>query len=176
MDFFSQAPAVGSYYYDVLTAWSLFAVISLFISLLFMVLILYCFVQLRRVRAFETKRFETAAHTVAAKDVSKTQLRWNRVQEQINSENDQGWRLAILEADIMLNELLDVRGYRGETMADKMRQVERADFNTIDLAWEGHRARNRVAHEGTQLSLNQREARRVVGLYEQVFKEFQFVE
>ena len=76
----------------------------------------------------------------------------------------------------MLNELLDVLGYRGETMADKMKQVVRGDFNTIDLAWEAHKVRNRVAHEGAEHLLSGREARRVISLYEQVFREFKFIE
>jgi hypothetical protein len=81
-----------------------------------------------------------------------------------------------LEADIMLNELLDLQAYRGETMADKMKQVERGDWKTIDLAWEAHKMRNAIAHQGSMQRLSEREARRVIGLYEQVFKEFKFVE
>lgn len=173
--YLQSSPAVGSYYDNIFRAWSIFAGIAIFMALVFIALLIYVTVRLEQVRAFEKKRFEAFAHTVAARDVSKTQLRWNRILEQIGSDVEQNWRLAILESDIMLNELLDVLGYRGETMADKMRQAERATFNTIDLAWEAHRVRNRVAHEGTHLSLNQREARRVIGLYEQIFREFQFV-
>jgi hypothetical protein len=56
-------------------------------------------------------------------------------------------------------------------MADKMRQVDRADFRTIDLAWEAHKVRNRIAHEGSAHSLSAREARRVIDLYDAIFKE-----
>ena len=75
----------------------------------------------------------------------------------------------------MLNELLDLQGYKGETIADKMKQVDRAKFNSIDAAWEAHKIRNRVAHEGTTADLDAREARRVIGLYERVFKEFHYI-
>src|SRR3989338_4732588 len=105
-------------------------------------------------------------------DVDKTRLRWDRVVEQASADSEHGWRLAILEADIMLNELLDLEGYRGETMADKMKQVDRARFNTIDYAWEAHKIRNQVAHEGAAFPLSAREVRRVIGLYESVFREF----
>ena len=88
----------------------------------------------------------------------------------------ESWRLAILEADIMLNELLDLQGYKGETMADKMKQADRANFNTIDAAWEAHKVRNRIAHEGEGHEISAREARRVIDLYERVLKEFRIVE
>jgi vacuolar-type H+-ATPase subunit H len=116
-----------------------------------------------------------AAHPVAEHDIPKARLRWDRILDEANSENDQNRRLAILEADIMLNELLDDLGYKGETLADKMRQVPKAQFNTIDLAWEAHRARNKIAHEaGHEISAY--EAKRIIGLYDKVFREFGFIE
>jgi hypothetical protein len=127
------------------------------------------------IRQAEYKHYQAISHPVAAKDIPKVRLRWDRILEEANSENDQNRRLAILEADIMLGELLDDLGYRGETLADKMRQVPKAQFNTIDLAWEAHRARNRIAHEsGFQMSPY--ETRRIIGLYDKVFREFGFIE
>jgi hypothetical protein len=66
-------------------------------------------------------------------------------------------------------------GYKGDTLSDKMRQVERSDFTYIDKAWEAHRVRNRIAHEGSDFELTEREARRVIDLYGAVFEEFHFI-
>ncbi|MCE9541605.1 hypothetical protein K8R03_03565 [Candidatus Kaiserbacteria bacterium] len=156
--------------------WALFTAISIMFSLLLAVGAIYCMIRIWQVRQNEHARRKAAAHTVAAKDVPKTQLRWNRIREQIASEDERQWRLAILEADIMLNELLDLQGFRGETMADKMKQVSRTNFSTIGLAWEAHGVRNMIAHQGMMQPLDAREARRVIGMYEQVFKEFRFLE
>lgn len=156
--------------------WGLFVAISIMLSLLLGVGSLYCMIRIWQVRQNEHAKRRAFAHTVAAKDVPKTQLRWNRIREQIASEDERQWRLAILEADIMLNELLDVQGYRGETMADKLKQVNRATFSTIGQAWEAHSVRNMIAHQGMMQPLDSREARRVVGMYEQVFREFKFIE
>ncbi len=155
--------------------WGELVAFSIIVSIIMAALVVYCAMRILEVRRHEWERFAAAAHPVAAGDVSKVQLRWNRILEEVSSEDEQRWRLAILEADIMLNELLDVLGYRGETMADKMKQVDRADFNTIDFAWEAHKVRNSVAHEGSARSLGAREARRVIDLYERVFREFNFV-
>lgn len=173
--FFQNTAAAGAYD-QLFNDWSILVAISTLISLLCIASIIYCTLRIFQVRRHEADRQRAAGHTIAARDVSKTQLRWNRVLEQVHSDNEQNWRLAILEADIMLNELLDVLGYRGETMADKMKQADRARFHTIDFAWEAHKVRNAIAHQGSQQLLDQREARRVVGLFERVFKEFQFVE
>lgn len=101
--------------------------------------------------------------------------KWERVEEHINSQNPSDWKFAILEADIILDELLTTIGYRGETMSDKLKSVEKSDFQTIDLAWEGHKVRNYIAHEGTDFLITEREARRVIALYRAVFEEFHFI-
>ena len=175
LNFLQTAAPPGAY--DRLYAnWGVFVAFSVLVSLLISAAIIYCLIRLMQIRHMERQRLLAAAHPVAARDVSKAQLRWNHILEQIASESHQDWRLAILEADIMLNELLDVQGYRGDTMADKMKTVERADFKTIDLAWEAHRVRNALAHQGSLQELQEREARRVVGLYEQIFREFRFID
>jgi hypothetical protein len=156
--------------------WAELVAISIVLSILFGTLIVYSALRLMEVRRHERARIQATAHPVAAHDVSRTQLHWTHVMEEANSDDDTRWRLAILEADIMLNELLDVLGYRGETMADKMKQVDKARFRTIDLAWEAHRVRNQIAHQGTAHLLNARETHRVIGLYEEIFREFKIIQ
>ena len=175
VDYLQTASAPGAYD-NVFQAWSTFVAFSVLFTLGMSALIIYCCIRMFQIRQTERRRFAALQQTVTAHDVPKTQLRWARILEESNSENERTWRLAILEADIMLNELLDVLAYKGETIADKMRGVDRANFNTIDLAWEAHRFRNQIAHEASPHLLNAREVRRVIGLYERVFKEFKFVE
>jgi cell division protein FtsL len=163
--------------YDFLSReWGIFVALSLFISLLLLTLIVYCVIRILQIRHHEHLRFAAAQQTVTAHDVPRSQLRWQRIVEEASSEDEQKIRLAILEADIMLNELLDTLGYKGETMADKMRQVDRANFNSIDLAWEAHRARNAIAHQGSAAAMSLRDARHIISLYEKIFREFRFIE
>lgn len=168
----TSAPGVSD---QLFTAWRALVGISTFLSLMFGALLIYSSVRIIQHRRAHYRHIEHIQHSVATADVPHTRLRWDRVMEEAYSENEQSWRLAILEADIMLSELLDFLGYRGETMADKMRQVEKGDFKSIDLAWEAHRMRNQVAHQSTAQPLSAREVRHVVGLYEQIFREFKFV-
>ncbi len=101
--------------------------------------------------------------------------RWTNVLNRLASHNEADWRLSIIESDILLNDMLGRMGYVGETMADKLKQVEKADFNTIDLAWEAHKVRNRIAHDGGTFHMTKQEAERVIGLYKKVFEEFYFI-
>lgn len=101
--------------------------------------------------------------------------KWNKVQEHINSKNPSDWKLAILEADIILDEMLDKMGYHGMTIGEKLKMVEQSDFTTINSAWEAHKIRNSIAHEGSDFLINQREAERVIALFKEVFEEFRYI-
>ena len=98
--------------------------------------------------------------------------KWRKIVEKSESENASDWRLCIIEADIMLDDLLTTLHLPGDTMGEKLKAVEKSDFNTIEYAWEAHKARNMIAHEGQNFLLNQRETRRIISLYGAVFKEF----
>jgi hypothetical protein len=101
--------------------------------------------------------------------------RWQKIVKLSESENQSDWRLAVIEADIILDELLEKLQLPGETMGEKLQAVEKSDFTTIESAWEAHKARNMIAHEGSNFLLNQREIRRIISLYEAVFKEFYLI-
>lgn len=101
--------------------------------------------------------------------------KWQKIVAKSESVNESDWRLAIIEADIMLDDLLMQLQLPGETMGDKLKAVEPSDFLTLDQAWEAHKARNMIAHEGDFL-INQREVRRIISLYEAVFKEFHMIQ
>ena len=53
--------------------------------------------------------------------------------------------------------------------------IPKGDFKTIDAAWEAHKIRNAIAHEGSDFLLSQRESKRVIELYGLVFKKFKYV-
>lgn len=101
--------------------------------------------------------------------------RWERILELSESLNENDWRLAIIEADIMLAELLEKMQLPGDTIGDKLKLIEKSDFTTLDNAWEGHKIRNVIAHQGTNYMLNQREAKRIITLYQSVFEEFHVI-
>ena len=100
--------------------------------------------------------------------------RWEKVLKEIDSEYPANWNQALIEADKMLEEVVGTLKLPGENLGEKLKQIERSDFLTLDDAWEAHKVRNRIAHEAGY-ELGQHEARRVIILYERVFREFDFI-
>ena len=101
--------------------------------------------------------------------------RWEKILKLANSPNSSDWRMAIIEADTMLEELLRSIGYQGESLGDMLRSVDKTEFLTIEDAWEAHKMRNAVAHSGGTFRLNERETKHTVSLFEKVFNEFDVI-
>jgi len=142
--------------------------------------IVYCTIRLNQIRTEEEKLYSvkpdsTASETPDAEIKKHRNQKWVHVEQLIDSTNPSDWRLAIIEADILLDEMLSRMPYPGETIADKLKTVEKSDFNTIENAWEAHKARNQVVHAGSDYQLTEREAKRIIDLYRSVFEEFFFV-
>lgn len=116
-----------------------------------------------------------ASTATTLEDNDPVRLRWTQIMEHLHSEHPSSWRLAIIEADILLGELLDQLHLYGETIGEKLKAVEKSDFQTIDMAWEAHKVRNMIAHDGADFQLNGREAQRIISLYESVFREFHMI-
>jgi hypothetical protein len=114
---------------------------------------------------------QSAPEEMVFKEQSARTKKWQRVVDHVESENPNDWRLAILEADILLDELLTNMHAEGDTLGEKLKSMTSAEMPSIQLAWEGHKVRNQIAHEGANFSLSQREARRIVLLYERVLRQ-----
>ena len=101
--------------------------------------------------------------------------RFEVVEKHMTSDNSAEWRLAIIEADTLLEEMVKKMGYEGTTLGEMLKNIEPSDFTTLNDAWEAHKIRNQIAHQGSSFVLTKREAKRVVQLYERVFREFDII-
>ncbi len=101
--------------------------------------------------------------------------RWDTIMVLASSPNEADWRRAILDADVMLSEVLEERGYTGETLGDQLKNANPLQFTTIDMAWEAHKMRNTIAHLGEGFPLTERDVRATIDLYHRVFEEFSVV-
>lgn len=112
---------------------------------------------------------------VAPAEEAARRTRWQELLDRALSTDPKEWREAILEADRMLGTLLEELGVRGATTPDRMRNLPEDAFLTTPQAWEAHRIRNFVSSANSDFILTQREAYRVMKLYEQVFEEHRFI-
>ncbi len=100
---------------------------------------------------------------------------WDRICEQIASSESSDWKLAVLEADAMLDEMIaGLYPHFGDNLGERLKKIEPSDFPDLDKAWEAHKVRNRIAHE-PNYDLSAREARRAIQYYQRIFEDFRYI-
>ncbi len=150
--------------------------ISIPVSFFFVIAIIYCVEQLKHIRKKEELMYDTKvepAYQEAAGDKALSH-RWENVIRHIESTNQNDWKQAILEADMMLDEILTTMGYRGESVGEKLKRVVSGDFKSVQDAWEAHKVRNQIAHEA-QFNLTHFDALSAINRYKKVFEEFYYI-
>ncbi len=175
--FFNKILAFFTSIFDFFTNSNLFFSITTLVKLLIIFLVAICFYSYIRIREFRKKEYEHLmhAHEAFTASASPTNPKWQEVETRISSENPSDWRLAIIEADSMLDEILKERVPEGDTLGDRLKKLSPDGFRTIQSAWDAHTVRNHIAHEGSNYDITRQEARRVIGLYEEVFREFNYI-
>ncbi len=126
------------------------------------------------INTHESVKNESLADNIEHRDNTDSVYadKWSIVDSYMTDELEVMWRLGIIEADNLLYDVLKSKGYAGETMGDMLKV---ANFNSISEAWDAHKVRNRIAHEGSSYVLTEREARRIHSLYEQVLRDLKAI-
>ena len=148
-------------------------IFGMFSSLILLVLIVYAQILLIHTEHAGFHAMEERAHEHHDAEVESTGKndRWERIVELASSGNQSDWRRAILEADIMLGDLLAAEGYTGAGVGEQLKMANPIQMTTLDLAWKAHKVRNDIAHGGEGYNLNERDAKVAVDYYKRVFEE-----
>jgi len=165
----------------------LLRIIATLLVIVCIAFVLYLLVRLYELKSEASKK-QPALHAEAAVAASKGDTpatarpsitrneTWEAIRAKLLSDNQSDWRLAIIEADIYMDRLLDERGFHGDTTSDKLKQLTTGDLASLQIAWEAHKVRNRIAHDGAAFALSQPEARRVLSYFEIVFRDLSAIQ
>lgn len=159
------------------------------IVIVLITIILYSLVRLYEIREEDKKKTKSSIPSPVSSSVAvgpsaidslaaapRVNETWNHIRARLLSDNPSDWRLAIIEADIYMDRVLDTKGFHGDTVGDKLKQLTPDRFGSVQIAWEAHKVRNRIAHEGADFTLTMPESRRVLSYYEIVFRDLEVID
>ena len=170
--------AHASLNYDSFTAfvahlWLWIIIIGYTLAVVGLFVIVYCTMRLFELRKREEEFYNTPILPPEGK--GGMHPRWEHIQSLLEGNSPSEWREAIIEADIMLDDVLAKRGYVGDGVGEKLKSADKADFKTLQNAWEAHKVRNLIAHQGSAYELSESVAGRTVAHFEAVFNEFKVI-
>lgn len=149
--------------------WLVITILAYLLSLAAIGVLVYSTMRLYQVHKEDAPKYATKSAHDVHEQVEHS--RWQYITELIESGQESDWRNAIIESDIMLDELLSRLGYQGDSVGEKLKSANPTQFHTLNNAWEAHKVRNEIAHSGSQYQLSEHIAHRTIANYELVFKE-----
>lgn len=165
-----DASIEGGFWAQFSDLWFWLRVISIPLSFMLVGAIIYLTWKLVELRHEERLNLRAMLESTRAEKPEIDPI-WQKVLEHMSSSNPNEWKLGIIEADNLLDRLVQTMGYAGDSLGERLKNIEPSDFRTLDNAWEAHKVRNRIAHEsGYQPS--EHEAREAIANYRRVFEEF----
>lgn len=94
---------------------------------------------------------------------------WRQIMARLESEDSNQWRLAVLECDHILNEILKMSGYLGK-MDEKLPKLEKEQLPNIEDVRRAHIIRDKIARDPA-FPITKEEAIEVAKIYEQSFRD-----
>jgi hypothetical protein len=88
----------------------------------------------------------THAATAATKRSRAVQEAWALIEQQA-ARGSEGQRLAVIDADRLVDKLLKDAGYEGEGALERMKQLPGERIASLNDLFAAHRFRNRLVHE-----------------------------
>ncbi len=122
-----------------------------------------------RRKEFDQKAASHAAVVADAAAAGPLQDQWDDILRHTESVREGEWKFAVIEADTILDSVLK-NYFPGDTMGERLMNIDKTKLLSIDGVWEAHKIRNRLAHD-TNYFLRHAEALRAIRFYEAALKE-----
>ncbi len=169
-DFYNFLQSVTNWYIANL---AILEIISVIVSLLLIYGIIYCIIRSN----FFVIQTEKWIDLLNIKNLSRRRSlkAWKQILKRLHSKDQLQWKLAIMEADKILDEILKMAGYKGEIMDDRLKSLTAAQLSNLEDIKNAHRVRRQIS-QNPDFQITQNEAAAVIKVYNQAFAELHLIE
>jgi hypothetical protein len=106
---------------------------------------------------------------------SLSKKKWKKVINRINQANPSQYKVAILEADKIVDDVLGGMGFKGENMTEKLNHPSAIHISDREDLKKAHQVRNRIIHEN-DFQLDRAEAVKVIKVFEDFLHEAELLD
>lgn len=104
-----------------------------------------------------------------AKRITKT---WNKIIGRLDANVESESKMAVIEADDLMDASLKKLGYTGSTFEEKLGKLSKATVGNLTDLYSAHKIRNTIVHD-PDFRLSQEEAKATLDIYQKAFVSLQ---
>ena len=100
----------------------------------------------------------------------KMARQWAKIAARSETGLESEYKLAVIEADSLLDEVLKKIGYEGETLGERLKKVPPDILPGIEQVWDAHKTRNNIVHD-PDYRLSFDGAKKAITIYEKALTD-----
>lgn len=104
--------------------------------------------------------------------IKKIEKDWRKIVSRLDTGMESEYKLAIIEADDMMDETLKRMGYGGESLGERLEKLTAATLSNIEEIKEAHKVRNNIVHD-PNYKLSLEETKKTLAIFEKAFKDLE---
>ena len=148
-------------------------ILSGFISIFLFILLLVLLIQLRgRIK----NSLNVLSESLGAPTLPKKKMlrKWDDILKRVETGDENGYKMAVIDADKIFDEILKRIGYKEKDMGERMKNIKTGQISNIDELWQAHKTRNNIVHD-PDFKLTRSQAEQAVKYFGKALKELQVI-
>lgn len=110
--------------------------------------------------------------TTKKKQARKT---WQDIRNKLESANETDYKVAVIEADAFIDDLVSRMGYAGDNFGERLANIPINHIVNIEGMKQAHEVRNRIIHD-ENFALSKEDAEIALGQFEELLKSYQVID
>ncbi len=100
---------------------------------------------------------------------------WRRILKRLKDKDPAQWKLAINEADKIVDEIVKHMNIKAETMDERLEQVNASQLSNIEEIKSAHQVSVTIK-KNPEFELSLEESKRLINIYAKAFREFNLID
>jgi len=149
------------------------------LKILFIAIFLYFLLSIINYMFFKTHYFkwlygETMIEILSKRPygIKKLDLAWQKIEKKTKSEIQSDYKLALIEADSLLDNILKSIGYQGKNLDERLNQINPSNLLTLEEIKKVHKIRNDIIRD-PNYQLSSEKAQEILSVYRKTLEELE---
>ena len=150
-----------------------FKIIFLLISLFFLIVIFFFLskTQYLKLMYFQNWKEFLTYRAYGARRMIKV---WEKIIKRLEGAQESEYKLAVIEADETLNDVLEKIGFTGQTIEERLGKLTPEVLPNIDQLKEAHQVRDNILHD-PDFRLGLEKAKKTLDVYEKSLRDLEVI-
>ena len=98
--------------------------------------------------------------------------KWGAIEKRLKSGLESEYKLAVIEADDLLDKTLKQGGFKGDSLGERLDKMTKEILPNLEEVLEAHKIRNNIVHD-PNYKITLGEARRVISFFERALRSLE---